>query len=90
MTGLTDLEGGRDELMECCTKQLNTHIVQMHGLGGLGSCTEDQLLGFIKANAERGVHKEMDRAAIQSMHQQQGELYQAYIAKLRRMQNSAS
>ena len=47
ITGLTDLEGVRDELMECCMKQLNTRMVQMHGLGGLGSCNEDQLLGFI-------------------------------------------
>ena len=35
MTGLTDLEGVRDELMECCTKQLNMRMVKMHGLGGL-------------------------------------------------------
>ena len=58
MSGLTDLERGRDELMECCTKQLNTRMVQMHGLGGLGSCNEDQLLGFIKAIAMRGMQKE--------------------------------
>ena len=24
-------EGIRDELRECCSKQLNTHLVQMHG-----------------------------------------------------------
>ena len=61
MTGLTYLEGVRDELLECCTKQLNTRMVQMHGLGSLGSCNEDQLLGFIKAIAMRGVHKEVHR-----------------------------
>ena len=72
MTGLTYLEEVRDELMECCTKQLNTRMVQMHGLGGLGSCNEDQLLEFIKAIAVRGMHKEVHRAAFQSMHQQQG------------------
>ena len=42
--------------------------------GGLGSCNEDQLSGFIK---------EVYGAAFQSMHQWQGELYQAYIAKLK-------
>ena len=44
-------------------------MLQMHGLGGLGSCNEDQLLGFIKAIAVRGVNKEVYRAAFQSMHQ---------------------
>ena len=69
--------------MECCTKQLIMRIVQMLGLGGFGSCNEDQLLGFIKAIAVRGVYKEMHRAAFQSMHQQQGKLYQSYVAKLK-------
>ena len=79
MTGLKYLEEVRDELIECCTKQVNTRMVQMHGLGSLGSCNEDQLLGLIKAIAVRGVH----RTEFQSMHQQQGELYQAYVAKLK-------
>ena len=43
----------------------------------MGSCDEKQLLGFIKAVAVRGVHKEVHRADFQCMHQQQGELYQA-------------
>ena len=72
MTGLTDLEGVRDELMECCTKQLNTRMVQMHGLGGLGSCNEDQLLGFIKAIAVRSVYKEVHRAAFKSITSNRG------------------
>ena len=38
---------------------------------------------FIKAIAVRGVHKEVHRAVFQSMHKQQGELYQGYIAKLK-------
>ena len=83
MTSLTDLEGVRNKLMECYTKDLNTRMIHMRGLGGLGSCNEDQLLEFIKAIAVRGVHKEVNRAAFQSMHQQQGELYQAYVAKLK-------
>jgi hypothetical protein len=83
MTGMVDMEGIRDELRECCTKQLNTHLVQMHGLGALGSCDEAQLLGFIKAIAVRGVHKEVHRAAFQGMHQQQGELYLPYAARLK-------
>ena len=70
-------------MRECCTKQLNTRLVQMHGPGALGSCDEAQLLGFIKIIAVRGVHKEVHRAAFQGMHQQQGELYQAYAARLK-------
>ena len=57
--------------------QLNMCLGQMHGPGVLGSCNEAQLLGFIKAIAVRGVHKEVHRVAFQGMHQQQGELYQA-------------
>ena len=76
MTGLTDTEGVRDELRECCTQKLNTCLFQMHGPGALGSCNEAQLLGFIKAIAVRGMHEEVHRAAFQGMHQQQDELYQ--------------
>jgi hypothetical protein len=59
MTGLVDTEGIRDEMRECCTKQLNTRLVQMHGSVVLGSCDEAQLMGFVKATAVRGVHKEV-------------------------------
>ena len=83
MTGLVEVEGIRDEMRECCTKQLNTRLVQMHGPVVLGSCDEAQLLKFIKAIAMRGVHKEVRRAAFKGMHQQQGELYQAYVARLK-------
>ena len=55
----------------------------MYGLGGLGSCNEDQLLGFIKAFALRGVNNEVHMAAFQSMLQQQGKFYKAYVAKLK-------
>ena len=83
MTALVETEGIRDELRECCSKQLNTRLVQMHGSGSLGSCDEEQLLGYIKAIAVRGVHKEVHRAAFQGMHQQQGEMYQGYAARLK-------
>ena len=83
MTGLEDMTTIRDELRECCSKQLNTRIVQMHGTTVLGSCDESSLLGVIKAIAVKGVHKEVYRAAFQGMHQQQGELYQAYAARLK-------
>ena len=75
--------GVRDEWMECCMKQLNTRMVQICGLRGLRSCNEDQLLGFIKAIAVRGVYKEVDRTAFHGMHQQQMEFYQAYVAKIK-------
>ena len=58
MTGLVDAEGLRDEMRECCTKQLDTRLVQMHGPVVLGSCDEAQLLKFIKVIAVRGEHKE--------------------------------
>ena len=40
-------------------------------------------MGFIKAIAVKGMHKEVHRAAFQSMQRQQGELCQAYVAKLK-------
>ena len=48
-----------DELRECCSNQLNTRIVQMHGTTVLGSCDESSLLGVIKAIAMKGVHTEV-------------------------------
>ena len=73
----------RDELRECCSKQLNTRLVQMNGPTVLGSSNETDLLERVKAIAVKGVHKEVHRAAFQGMHQQQGEMYQAYAARLK-------
>ena len=58
-------------------------MVQMHGTTVLGSCDESSLLGVVKPIAVKGVHKEVYRAAFQGMHQQQGELYQAYVTTLK-------
>ena len=69
MTGLEDVTAIRDELRECCTRQLNTRLVQMNGATVLGSCDEVRLLVLIKAIAVKGVHKEVHRAAFQGMHQ---------------------
>ena len=60
---------------------LHAEAQHVHGSGALGSCNEAQLLGFIKAIAVSGMHKEVYRASFQGMHQQQGELYQAYTGK---------
>ena len=83
MTGLEDMDTIRDELRECCSKQLNTRLVQMYGPSVLGSSNETDLLERVKAIAVKGVHKEVHRAAFQGMHQQQGEMYQAYAARLK-------
>ena len=40
-------------------------------------------MGFIKAIAVRGTHKEVHRAAFRGMHQQPRELYQAYTARVK-------
>ena len=61
-----DIFGGGQGRVNC---MLHEAVQYAHGPGGLGSCNEDQLLGFIKAIAVRGVHKEVHRAAFQSMHQ---------------------
>ena len=83
MTGLEEEGLLRDKLRECCSKQLNTRMVQMYGPTVLGACDEIKLLEMIKAITVKGVHKEVHRAAFQGMHQQQGELYQAYAARLK-------
>ena len=59
MASLLEVGEIRDELRECCSKQLHTRLVQMHGPRDLGSCDEQQLLEFVKANAVRGAHKEV-------------------------------
>ena len=38
LNGLKDVAVIRDELRECCTRQLNTHLVQMNGATVLGAC----------------------------------------------------
>ena len=83
MTGMEDMAAVRDELRECCSKQLNTRLVQMHGCSMLEDSDENKLLEMIKNIAVKGMHKEVHRAAFQGMHQQQGELYQAYAARLK-------
>ena len=83
MTGLEDMATIRDELRECCSKQLNTRLVQMNGPTALESYDESKLLEVIKTIAVKGVHKEVHRAAFQGMHQQQAEIYQAYAARLK-------
>ena len=65
------------------TAEVNTCLVQMNGATVLGSCDEFRLPELIKAIAVKGVHKEVHRAAFQGMHQQQGESYKAYTARLK-------
>ena len=78
MTALTDTVRILDKLWECCGRQLNTRLVQMHSLEALGSCDETNLLEFIKAVAVRGVHKKVCRAIFQGIQQQPGEMYQSW------------
>ena len=40
-------------------------------------------MGFIKSIAVRVVHMEVHRAGFQSLHQQKGDLNQAYVTKLK-------
>ena len=68
MTGLEEEGLIRDELRECCSKQLNTRMVQMYGPTVLGACDGIKLLEMIKAIAVKGVHKEVHRVAFQGMH----------------------
>ena len=49
----------------------------------LGSCDEAELLKFIKTIALRGVHTEVHSAVFVGMHQHQGELQQAFKARLK-------
>ena len=55
MTGLEEEVEIRDELRECCGKQLNTLLVQLVDSVVLGSCSKKKLLESIKVIAVRGV-----------------------------------
>ena len=59
MTGLEDVTAIRDELRECCTRQLNTRLFQMNGATVLGACDKVRLLELTKAIVVKGVHKEV-------------------------------
>ena len=83
MTAITEGDTIRDELRECCSKALNTRLIQMHGSEKLSKIGEDDLKDNIKEVAVKGVHKEVHRAAFQGLNQQQGETYQAYAARLK-------
>ena len=48
MTALTDLVRVIDELRECCGKQLNTRLIQLHGQEALRKCDEGKILEIIK------------------------------------------
>ena len=61
MRSLVEVEEIRNELRECCSKQLNIRLVQLHGPKDLGSNNEHQLLGFNKAILLRGAHMEVHR-----------------------------
>ena len=56
MTALTDSVRVIDELRECCGKQLNTRLIQLHGQEALRKCHEGKILEFIKLVAVIGVH----------------------------------
>ena len=83
MTALTDSIKVKEDLRECCGKQLNKRVIQLHSQDALGKCNEGNLLEFIKAVTLRGVHKEVHRTSFQTLQQQSGELKSLYVARLK-------
>lgn len=72
-----------DNLRQCCTPQLNRRLFDMKGPTTLDAATEENLLSWLKDIAVKGLHMEVHRTGFVSLRQKQGELTNAYLAKLK-------
>ena len=83
MAKLTAIVDTRDNLRQCCATQLNKMLFDVKGADILDSATEEDLIGWIKAIAVKGVHKEVHRTTFVSIQQKQGEGGNAYYSRLK-------
>ena len=83
MSKLTDIVDIRDNLRQCCTDQLNKRLFDIKGSSALNNSTEDQLLGWIKDIAVKGVHKEVHRTQLVKLRQKEGQSINSYYSALK-------
>lgn len=78
-----DVEIIRLELRECCSPEVNKFLFEYVGSAKLNTCTEKELLGFIKSVAVKVVHKEVHRMAFNLLFQDHGEPVTQWIARVK-------
>ena len=79
----TDVIAIRMELRAACSSDVNKLLFEYVGATKLNSCTEEELLAYIKSVAVKVTHKEVHRVEFAKMTQNQGEKVTRYIARLK-------
>ena len=79
----TDVNAIRMELRAACSADVNKLLFEYVGAVKLNSCTEQELLAYIKSVAVKVTHKEVHRVEFAKMTQNQGEKVTRYIARLK-------
>ena len=83
MARLTTADEIKDNLRQCCEPQLNKRLFDVKGVATLNQASEDNLLGWIKEIAVKGVHKEVHRTQIVNLKQKQGETISSFYGRLK-------
>ena len=83
MANLTDIDGIRDNLRQCCSVQLNKRLFDVKGAATLNAAAEADLLVWIKEIAVKGMHKEVHRTQFVHCKQKQGECLNSYHGRLK-------
>ncbi len=73
----------RSELRAACSDDVNKLLFEFVGASVLNECTEEQLLGHIKAVAVKHTHKEVHRMGFDQLVQGDGESVIQYVARLK-------
>ena len=83
MCKLTDPTESRNELRCTCAHEVNQLLFDIIGPATLDTCTENELLGYIKSVAVEGSHKEVHRQRFQALKQEEGQRITSFLAKLK-------
>ena len=83
MTNLTTTEEIRLELRAACSNEVNKLLFEFIGAATLDVCTEEDLLGHIRAVAVKGTHKEVHRLSFSKLIQMEGETITQFVARLK-------
>ena len=83
MCKITDPVEVRNELRCTCSHEVNQLLFDIVGPEILNSCSESQLLEYIKSVAVQGSHKEVHRQKFQALKQEEGQLVTHFLAKLK-------
>ena len=83
MANLTAVPDVRDNLRQCCSTALNKRLFDLNSTATLNAASEEDLLGWIKDIAVKGVHKEVHRTQFVNIRQKQGEQLVGYLGRLK-------